>query len=269
MNDNPAPDTPAPVVAVERDADTAVATVFLDRPKVNAIDETMLDALATVVAGLADDDAVRAVVLTGRGRTFAAGADITRFPEMDRAAALAFSTRINDLALAIEALPQITISAINGYALGGGLELAMATDFRVAAADATLGQPEILLGIIPGGGGTQRLTRLAGVTVAKELIFTGRSIDAEEALRHGIVSSIHDPAGLLDDARALAARYAAGPAALRHAKRAILDGLHLPLTDAVRVEAEAFADTFLTEDKVAGVASFLEHGPGKASFSGR
>jgi enoyl-CoA hydratase/carnithine racemase len=263
------PDAERPVVALERDPATRVATVFLDRPKVNAIDESVLEALDAVRAELAADDAVRAVVLTGRGRNFAAGADITRFPEMDRAAALAFSTRINEVALGIEALPQITISAINGYALGGGLELAMATDFRVAAADATLGQPEILLGIIPGGGGTQRLTRLAGVTVAKELIFSGRSITADDALRHGIVSSVHEPDSLLDDARDLAARYAAGPAALRLAKRAILDGLHLPLEEAVRVEAEAFADTFDTEDRAVGVASFLEHGPGKASFLGR
>ena len=256
-------------VKLERDTAPGVATIRIDRPKVNAINGDVLDGVLAACAELADDTGVRAAVLTGGERNFAAGADITDFPDFDRDAALAFSRNFNRTALAVEQLPQITISALNGFALGGGLELALATDFRIAASDARLGMPEILLGIIPGGGGTQRLSRLAGITLAKDMVYSGRHLRADEALAARIVSSIHEPDEVQSAAVELAARYAAGPASLRIAKRVMLDGYHLPLDEAVEIEAEGFADTFTTEDKVTGVASFMEHGPGKATFVGR
>ena len=147
--------------------------------------------------------------------------------------------------------------------------MALATDFRIAAADARLGLPEILLGIIPGGGGTQRLSRLTGITLAKDLIYSGRHMDAEEALAAGVISSIHGSDEVQASAVEMAARYATGPAALRIAKKVILAGYHESLEDAVEIEAQGFADAFETDDKVTGVSSFMEHGPGKATFSGR
>lgn len=256
-------------VRFEPDTAPGVATIRIDRPKVNAINGDVLAGVVDACARLGDDTDVRAVVLTGGERNFAAGADITAFPDFDRDAALAFSRHFNAAALAIEQLPQITISAINGYALGGGLELALATDFRIAATDARLGMPEILLGIIPGGGGTQRLSRLAGITLAKDLVYSGRQMAADEALAARIVSSVHEPGDVQTAAIELARRYADGPASLRIAKRVILAGYHESLEDAVEIEAQGFADTFLTDDKVTGVASFMEHGPGKATFTGR
>lgn len=256
-------------VKFERDTAPGVATIRFDRPKVNAINDEMLVSVMSICASLTDDRGIRAVVLTGGDRNFAAGADVTAFPDFDREAALAFSHNFNGAALALEQLPQVTVSAINGFALGGGLELALATDFRVAATDARLGLPEILLGIIPGGGGTQRLSRLAGITLAKDLVYSGRNLDAEEALAARIISSIHEPDEVQAKAVEMAAGYAAGPASLRIAKRVMLDGYHLDLEDAAEIEAQGFADSFTTDDRVTGVASFLEAGPGKAEFTGR
>ena len=257
------------VVQFERNTTTGVATIRLDRPKVNAVNEAMLEELGAICNALADDHEIRAVVLTGGSRHFAAGADIERFPTFDRDQALAFSVQFNNIALGIEALPQISISAINGYALGGGLELALATDFRVAASNAQLGNPEVLLGIIPGGGATQRLARLAGVTKAKDLVYSGRTIGAEEALACNLISAIFEPDVVQAEAMKMAEGYAAGPASLRQAKAAVLSGYHLPLDEAVKIESELFADCFDTEDCVIGVQSFLQNGPGKASFIGR
>lgn len=257
------------LVKLERGTVPGVATIRIDRPKVNAIDAEVLAGILSACEQLAGDTDIRAVVLTGGERNFAAGADITAFPGFDRDAALAFSRHFNQAALALEHLPQVTVSAINGFALGGGLELALATDFRIAATDARLGLPEILLGIIPGGGGTQRLSRLAGITLAKDLIYSGRHMGADEALGARIVSSIHEPDRVQAAAVELAARYAAGPASLRIAKKVILAGYHEALDDTVEIEAQGFADAFTTDDKVTGVASFMEHGPGKATFTGR
>jgi enoyl-CoA hydratase len=256
-------------VKFEPDTAPGVATIRLDRPKVNAINGEVLAGVLATCERLADDTDTRAVILTGGDRNFAAGADITAFPDFDRDAALEFSRDFNAAALALEQLPQVTISAINGFALGGGLELALATDFRIAATDSRLGMPEILLGIIPGGGGTQRLSRLAGITLAKDLVYSGRHMAADEALGARIISSVHQPEDVQAAAIELASRYAGGPASLRIAKRVILDGYHRPLDDAVEIEAQGFADTFLTDDKVTGVASFMAHGPGKAAFTGR
>lgn len=256
-------------VHLERDAAKGVAVIRLDRPKVNALSTSMMGELGDVCAELERDASVRSVVVTGGRKNFAAGADISEFPSYDPTTATAFSNMFNDVLLALENLPQVTISAINGFALGGGLEVAVATDFRMMADDARIGVPEIQLGLIPGGGGTQRLARLAGVTMAKDMVYSGRHVKADEALAYRIVSSVHDPDALFDEAVEKASGYAKGAASLRMAKRAILDGLALPLAEAVRVEAEQFGACWTTEDNRIGVQSFLENGPGQAEFTGK
>ena len=254
---------------VRVETSNGVATIRIDRPKMNALNVALLDELHEAATTVAADADVRAAVVWGGPRIFAAGADIGRFTGLDPSGARDMASRFNEAFLALENMPQITVSAVNGYALGGGMELAMATDFRVAASDAVLGQPEIRLGIIPGGGGTQRLPRLVGVTKAKEIIYTGRNVYPDEALDIGLISAVHPPEETYDAAVEMAAGYAAGPAALRMAKQAVMDGLALPLADAVACEVEQFAECFATDDAAIGVASFLENGPGKATFTGR
>ncbi len=256
-------------IRLEIDTDPRVATIRLDRPKVNALNDQVLVEIEETCAALEVDNDIRSVVVWGGPKAFGGGVDIDQFPDYGPAEAEALSHRLNRALLRIERLPQITIAAINGYALGGGLELAMATDFRMAATGALLGQPEILLGIIPGGGGTQRLTRLIGVSRAKELIYSGDRITAERALEIGLVSSVHEPDVLYDAALEAARYYAAGAASLRMAKKAILDGLHLSLEEAVAMEARQFGASFGTDDVQIGLASFAEHGPGKAEFTGQ
>lgn len=256
-------------VSLEIDIEKKVATIRLDRPKVNAVNAEMLKLIVEICDVVASDHHIGAVVVWGGPWVFAAGADITEFPDFDHESALEFSRRFNRAALAIEALPQPTITAINGFALGGGFELALATDFRLVAEDSRLGFPEIMLGLIPGGGGTQRLSRLAGITLTKDLIYSGRHLSADDAIAHNIASAIHPRDEVYDRAVDLAATYATGPASMRLAKRAILDGFHLPLAEAAEVEVQRFADCFSTADCRTGVQSFLENGPGKATFSGR
>ena len=252
-----------------------VATLTLQHGKVNALSVEVLGELAAHAATLAGSDA-RAVVITGGARLFAAGADITQFaadvtPERF---AVADSARVREIggaflgALnAIAALPQPTIASISGFALGGGCELALACDFRIASTKARFGQPEILLGIIPGGGGTQRLARLVGPSVAKDLIFTGRQVGAEEALRIGLVNEVTEPEALEERTAEFAATLAAGaPNALALAKRAIDEGLETTLDDGLRLEQDRFVEVFASADATVGVQSFLERGPGHADF---
>ncbi len=255
-------------VRIETGTADGVATLRLDRPKVNALNAQVVAELHQAADELAGRSDIRAVVVWGGPKVFAAGADITEFSGMSIEDAQDLSQRINDAFWALESLPQITICAINGYALGGGCELAMAAEFRLVGESAVLGQPEILLGLIPGGGGTQRLSRLVGITKAKELIYSGRMVKAEEAVTIGLASALHPDDELYDEAVKLAARYAAGPAAIALAKKAILDGYFLSLDDALEVEVEAFAACFDTDDAHIGVASFLDSGPGKAEFTG-
>ena len=258
------------LVTLEEDADRGVATIRLENGKMNPISTQVTAELSEIVAGLRDRSDIGAVVVWGGPHIFAAGADIKEFPSLDnKADAVGFSRQLNAAFLGLENLPQITISAVNGYALGGGCELCMATDFRVCGEGAVFGQPEVLLGIIPGAGGTQRLMRLVGITKAKEINYTGRTVTASEALDIGLVSSVHPDDDVYGAALELAAGYAKGPKSLQFIKAAMMAGLHLPLTEAVEVEADAFGDCFETEDRVAGVQSFLEHGPGKATFSRR
>jgi enoyl-CoA hydratase/carnithine racemase len=247
--------------------DDGVALVRLDRPKMNAISPEVLEELSGVADELAAD-LPGAVVLWGGERIFAAGADIGRFggPDEAREIGVAFTRALDAWA----ALPRATIAAVNGYALGGGCELALACDFRVVADNAKLGQPEVLLGIIPGGGATQRLPRLVGPSRAKDLMLSGRQVDAEEALRIGLADRVVPAAEVLDASLAWAAELAKG-AVLAQAlvKRVVDRGLDGSLTDGVRLEREAFVESFRTEDAVIGIKSFLEHGPGRATFTGR
>jgi len=258
------------LVRLEEDSAPGVATVRLDNGKMNPISKQVTAELGAVVGELETRSDIGAVVLWGGPRIFAAGADIKEFPELqDKTEAAEFSMSLNRVLLRFEALPQITIAAVNGYALGGGTELAMTPEFRLAGENAVFGQPEILLGIIPGGGGTQRLPRLVGVTKAKEIIYSGRMVGAEEALAIGLVSSVHPDEDVYSEAVALAERYASGPKALQYAKQSIMNGMHLPMAEAVAAEAEAFGDCFDTEDRKTGVQSFIDHGPGKAEFERR
>jgi enoyl-CoA hydratase len=256
----------ADLVQVER-RDDGVAVVRLDNPKVNALSSALLTRLEAVARELTEDPP-GAVVVTGGDRVFAAGADISEFggpAEAQRIGGL-FLRSLN----AVTGVPRATIAAVSGFALGGGCELALACDFRIASTRARFGQPEILLGIIPGGGGTQRLARLVGVSRAKDIILTGRQVDAEEALRIGLVDEVVEPETLFERAVARAAELAAGAVVAQGmAKQAIDVGLDGSIEDGLELEQRLFADVFSTEDARTGVASFLEHGPGKASFKGR
>jgi enoyl-CoA hydratase/carnithine racemase len=258
------------LVTLETDTAPGVATIRLENGKMNPISTQVARELGEVAAELESRDDIGAVVVWGGPKIFAAGADIKEFPLIkDKAEAIEFSMLLHSANLGLENLPQITISAVNGYALGGGCELAMATDFRIAGERAVFGQPEVLLGIVPGAGGTQRLPRLIGITRAKEINYTGRMVKAAEALEIGLVSEVVADDACYERSVELAAQYAQGPKALQYIKRAMMDGLALPLSEAVKVEAEAFGDSFETEDRVTGVESFIEHGPGKATFTRR
>ncbi len=256
------------VVRLETDTASCVATIRLDNGRMNPISNQVVDELGEIVEELASRGDIGAVVVWGGPKIFAAGADINEFPAIESGSdAVAFSLNLHRVMSGLENLPQITISAVNGFALGGGCELSMATDFRICGESAVFGQPEVLLGILPGAGGTQRLMRLVGVTKAKEINYTGRQVKAPEALDIGLVSAIHPDDDVYGAAAKLAQGYAAGPRALRYIKRAMNEGQGLPMSEAVKVEADAFGECFETEDRVIGVQSFLEHGPGKATFT--
>jgi len=253
------------LVDLERD-DAGVAVLRLDNPKVNSLSRALLAQLLRHVESL-HADLPGAVVVTGGSRIFAAGADISQFGGPHDAAVYGGEFRAAFDALA--ALPRVTIAAITGYALGGGLELALACDFRIASQNAKVGQPEILLGIIPGGGGTQRLARLVGSARAKEMIFSGRQVSADEALAMGLVDWVVPTDELLDRAMAMAASYAKGAVLAQGlAKQAIDSGLDGPLDDGLQIEQDRFVEVFSTQDSQIGVKSFLENGPGKAEFTG-
>jgi enoyl-CoA hydratase/carnithine racemase len=251
-------------------SDSGVATIRLDRPKVNALNEQVAIEIGEAVDALATNEAARAVVVWGGDRVFAAGADIKEMATQDTTTMYRYIGRFQNVFTRLEQLPQITIAAISGYALGGGCELALACDLRVCADDSKLGQPEILLGVMPGAGGTQRLPRLVGLGRAKEIIYSGRIVDADEALRIGLVSEVVAPDKVHERALELAGRYASGPAvALMAAKQAMQQGVDVDMTTALTIERQAFAALFSTEDQTIGMESFVANGPGKAEFRGR
>jgi enoyl-CoA hydratase len=249
-----------------------VATITVNRPdKLNALNAAVVDELARAfaeLASMAGDDAVRAAILTGAGRAFVAGADIAAMAEMTPVEARRFSAAGQATCAAIEAAPFPVIAAVNGFALGGGCELALACDFIVAADTAKFGQPEVTLGVLPGFGGTQRLLRRVGVARARELVYTGDLINAEQALAIGLVNAVVPAADLAARARDLAAKIASrGPLAVAAAKRVILRGAALDLTAACDLEAEAFASLFGSGDQRAGMRAFLDKT--KPAFSGK
>lgn len=247
-----------------------VGTIRLDRPKLNPLNSQVARELGEAVDEAASDESVRAVVVWGGERVFAAGADINEMSKLDPVSMYRYIGKFQDFFTRLEQLPQVTIAAINGYALGGGCELALACDIRICADDAQLGQPEILLGVIPGAGGTQRLPRLVGIGRAKEIIYTGRFVPADEALSIGLVNEVVAPDKVYPRALELATRFAAGPTvALLAAKQAIQNGMSVDMTSGLLIERQAFAALFATEDQKIGMESFKSDGPGKAKFVGR
>jgi enoyl-CoA hydratase len=235
----------------------------------NALNTELQEQLRSAATVLGADDTVRAVVIYGGERVFAAGADVKEFAGQSHAQMMRDADRLSSSLAALANLPKPVIAAVTGYALGGGCELALTADFRVSADNAKWGQPEILLGIIPGAGGTQRLPRLIGPAKAKDLILTGRFVDADEALAIGLVDAVVPAAEVYPTALAMAAKFAKGPAlALAAAKAAIDGGLNGDLASGLRLESHLFASLFATEDRSIGMASFIENGPGKAVFTG-
>jgi enoyl-CoA hydratase/carnithine racemase len=254
------------LVHLERE-DDGVAVVTLDNPKVNALSSALLGELAEVARELTARPP-GAVVITGGDRLFAAGADIAEFggEREARMVGSAFRGALD----AIAAIPRMTIAAVSGYALGGGCELALACDMRIASERAVFGQPEILLGIIPGGGGTQRLPRLVGPSRAKEMILSGRQVRSDEALRIGLVDEVVSSEDLMTRVRERAAEFARGAVLAQGlAKHAIDAGLERELAQGLTIEQDQFAEVFTTHDAQVGVATFLEKGAGHATFEGR
>ncbi|PBC60998.1 enoyl-CoA hydratase [Streptomyces sp. Tue6028] len=244
-----------------------VGTIRLDRPPMNALDVATQDRLKELAEEATRRADVRAVVLYGGEKVFAAGADIKEMQAMDHAAMVVRSRALQDSFTAVTRIPKPVVAAVTGYALGGGCELALCADYRIAADNAKLGQPEILLGLIPGAGGTQRLSRLIGPSKAKDLIFTGRMVKADEALSLGLVDRVVPADEVYTAAHAWASKLAQGPAiALRAAKESIDAGLETDLETGLAIERNWFAGLFATEDRERGMRSFVEEGPGKAKF---
>jgi enoyl-CoA hydratase/carnithine racemase len=249
-------------------SESGVATLRLDRPKVNALNEKLATEIGEAVDELATNEKARAVVVWGGERVFAAGADIKEMESLDATSMFRYIGRFQDVFTRLERLPQPTIAAINGYALGGGCELSLACDFRICAEDSQLGQPEIKLGVIPGAGGTQRLPRLVGPARAKDIIFSGRFVSADEALRIGLVDNVVSADKVYETAVETAELYARGPSvALMAAKQAIDNGLETDLATGLLIERQAFAALFASEDQKIGMRAFVDKS--EAKFVGR
>ncbi|HRW17893.1 MAG TPA: enoyl-CoA hydratase-related protein [Dermatophilaceae bacterium] len=252
------------------EVDAGVGTIRLDRPKMNALDIALQRDIKACAEEAADRADVAAVVVYGGERVFAAGADIKEMQPMsytDMADAIA---GLHAYVTAVSRIPKPTVAAITGYALGGGCELALACDFRVVGESAKLGQPEVLLGVIPGMGGTQRLARLVGPTRAKELCFSGRFIDAAEALAIGLADKVVPDADVYSAAVEWMRSFVGGPRlAIAAIKEAIDRGVEMDLESGLALERSLFTGMFATRDREIGMASFVEQGPGKAVFEGR
>jgi enoyl-CoA hydratase/carnithine racemase len=255
---------------VRLEVEGGIGTIRLDRPPMNALNAQVQEELRVAASAAGSRKDVFAVVLYGGEKVFAAGADVKEMATMSYVEMADRSAALQSSLTAIARIPKPVVAAVTGYALGGGCELALCADFRVAGDNAKLGQPEILLGIIPGAGGTQRLPRLVGPARAKKIIFSGRFVGAEEALRIGLVDEVVPADDVYTAAREMVAGYVGGPAyALRAAKEAIDRGLESDLDTGLEVERLQFSALFATEDRRTGMESFVEHGPGKAVFEGR
>ena len=247
-----------------------LATIRLDRPPVNALSIALQGELQDAAERVSADPDIRAAVIYGGEKVFAAGADVKEMAGRNYAEMAAISRRLHASFRAVAAIGKPVVAAITGVALGGGLELALCADFRVAGENARFGVPEILLGVIPGAGGTQRLSRLVGPARAKDIVFSGQMVGAAEALQIGLVDQVVPDDSVYQAALDMVRRYASGPAlALRAAKQAIDAGLGVDLATGLEIERVQFAALFGTEDQQAGMRSFLENGPGKATFTGR
>lgn len=252
---------------IRLEVDGPIATVRLDHPPHNAFDTAMRVALEDVAAQLTESPEIAAVVLWGGEKTFAAGADIRALQQMSFETVLGWNHAMQRAIGRFAELSVPTVAAVNGYALGGGTELALCADFRIIGESATLGQPEVLLGIMPGSGGTQRLSRLVGTSVAKELLMTGRQVTAAEARAIGLVNRVVPDEDVYAEALALARTLADGPRfALRAIKEAVDHGVDGSLTAGLALERGLFAGLYATGDRVAGLDSFLANGPGQARF---
>ncbi|HVV12957.1 enoyl-CoA hydratase/isomerase family protein [Amycolatopsis sp.] len=255
---------------VRLEVEGGIGTIRLDRPPVNAISNQVQTELGQAAKEASERADVRAVILYGGEKTFCGGADVKEMASRSYADMRAFGTALQNTVAAVAAIPKPVVAAVTGYALGGGLELAMAADRRIAGDNVKVGQPEILLGIIPGAGGTQRLARLAGVSAAKDLVFTGRFAKADEALSLGIVDELVAPDDVYEAAKKWAGQFANGPAvALANAKAAIDGGLDGDLASGLKLETYLFTALWATEDQTNGMQSFIENGPGKATFEGK
>lgn len=244
---------------VDYEVKGAYAVITINREKaLNALNSEVLDDLDKVISGI-DLDTVRAVVLTGAGeKSFVAGADIGEMSSLTKAGGEAFGKKGNDIFRKIETCPIPFIAAINGFALGGGCEISMSCDIRIASENATFGQPEVGLGITPGFGGTQRLARIVGPGMAKQLIYTARNIKADEALRIGLVNAVYPAEELMEQAEKLASTIAGNaPIAVRACKKAINEGLELPMDEALALEEKLFGSCFESWDQQEGMANFL------------
>ncbi len=254
---------------VRLEVEDGIATIRLDRPKMNALNIEIQDAFPAIAQEITDRKDIGAAIIYGGEKVFAAGADIKEMETMSYTDMVDRATALQNSFLAISRIPKPTCAAITGYALGGGCELAMCADFRIAASDAKLGQPEILLGVIPGAGGTQRLARLVGPSKAKDIVFSGRFVDAAEALAIGLVDEVVEPDQVYAAARKRMSRYVgAASYALRAAKEAIDRGLDGDLETGLARESMLFAGLFATKDRSIGMSSFVKEGPGKAKFEG-
>ncbi|OLF18618.1 enoyl-CoA hydratase/isomerase family protein [Actinophytocola xanthii] len=255
---------------VRLEVDGGVGTIRLDRPPMNALNKQVQEEIRAAAQEATQRDDVRAVVVYGGEKVFAAGADIKEMADLSYVDMAARAGALSSSFTAVAEIPKPTVAAITGYALGGGLELALCCDRRVAGDNAKVGQPEILLGVIPGAGGTQRLARLVGPSRAKDIVYTGRFVDAGEALAIGLLDEVVAPDDVYAAARRWAEQFAGGPGrALAAAKLAIDCGLDGDLNSGLQLESQLFAALFATEDQKTGMRSFVENGPGKATFSGK
>ncbi|NMO01953.1 enoyl-CoA hydratase/isomerase family protein [Gordonia sp. TBRC 11910] len=252
------------------DEHPGVGTIRLDRPPMNALNRQVQTELQAAAEEASVRDDIKAVVVYGGPKVLAAGADIKEMTDMSYADMAKVAGRLQRALGSIAEIPKPTVAAITGFALGGGLEVALGADRRIAGDNAKLGVPEVLLGVIPGGGGTQRLARLIGPAKAKDLVFTGRFVGAEEALAIGLVDEVVAPDDVYDAAVRWAAQFANGASvALRAAKAAIDQGGEVDLATGLAIEASVFAGLFATDDRKIGMDSFIANGPGKARFTGK
>jgi len=255
---------------VRLEVDGGIGTIRLDRPPMNALNKQVQEEIRAAAKEAGERPEIRAVIVYGGQKVFAAGADIKEMADMSYVDMSARAGALSSSFSAVAGIAKPTVAAVTGYALGGGLELALCCDRRIAGDNVKVGQPEILLGIIPGAGGTQRLARLVGPSKAKDIVYTGRFVEATEALSLGIVDEVVAPDEVYMAACRWAEQFVTGPAqALAAAKQAIDGGLDNDLASGLTLESHLFAALFATEDQKTGMRSFIENGPGKATFSGK